>query len=184
MKLLLTSKFSSKFMSRLYFFRCRPQDKLIPFYELHQGWIDATSKIGYHLTIDGVPDEPHERNWIPIIMHTALCRVCHQIYLLVVRNINWNSEWESREQTATLFIDESMIDFIDGHITDHKVFKINVQCPHCEVELLTASQMVEHSVFTKTSKMLGLKPKDTLEPKLTCLLCGSHELEFDHVIRY
>ncbi len=171
-------------MSRLYFFRCRPQDQLIPFYESHQGWIDASGKIGYHLTIEGIPDEPHDRNWHTIILHNALCRVCHQIYLLIIRSYDWNSEWESQEQKSILFLDDSMIDFIDGHIANHKVFKVDILCPKCDVELLTASQMVEHSVFTKKSKILDIKPKDTLEPKLICLLCNSHPLVFHYAIKY
>ncbi|NHJ85243.1 MAG: hypothetical protein FK734_07260 [Asgard group archaeon] len=173
-------------MSRLFFFYCKNCDNKFPLYEQQLGWIDKFGKIGYHLTIDLMPNHEAIGNFDFITINDAICVECNIIYSLIHL-----SKTQAQDLTLVdddlnrIIISDEEIEINDNKFPEYKIYKTNVKCQKCNGQLFTGSQLVERSLIKKESKLLGIQPDDTIvDQVIDCPNCKKAKLEFDYAIRY
>jgi hypothetical protein len=172
-------------MSRLYFFHCTDCQEKWFLYEEQSGWLDQTGKIGYTLTIDNEPDGKFTGDWQFITIFDAICLGCNIIHGIVIKDSvsGFYSKINQESYNHPILIAPKFT-VKDGSIEGHEVFTFQNVCNNCQGELLTASQLVEKSLITRESRILGLKPNDTSKNLALCPHCQQAKITFHHALRY
>ena len=179
-------------MSRLYFFKCNNCEKMFPLYEYQSGWIDDKGKVGYHLKLlenekeqlIQEPDEEYKGEWYHITINDSICLQCNFIYGIISGAIDATLKTKAEELKEQKIIANDDLKEREGKIKDHLIFSTENKCRKCQGELLTASEIVEKTIFEKPSKILGIKPEEALKEKYKCPNCKEKDLIFNHAIRY
>lgn len=180
-------------MSRLYFFKCDKCEKMLPIFEYQNGWIDDTGKVGYHLKLlenkneqfIQEPNEEYTGEWYHITINDGICLKCNIIYGIVDSSVIKPSLKEKAEKRMEQnIIANDDLEEKEGMIKNHFVLTTKNSCRKCQGELLTASEIIEKTIFEKPSKILGIKPEDTIKEKYKCPICKERDLIFDYAIRY